>query len=229
MKYIINDRSFTFDEEDLEAIFIDGGTEGNCYRVSNYYDDFVMKIHHKKPEKKILDEETCKAIKDIKTERILLPKDIVYDEEGNYLGYTVDYIGYKRPKIRNLKMNRVIDEFYTLEKDVDVLSNKNVLIDDLRIFNTIFSDGIYICDPGSFSLAETDDEKRFIYGYNKEVINEYEIEEIIFNLFKFNQREKKKIREFMSESEGYVSDYLRCFCEDRNENAKTYFKGLSYR
>ena len=56
MRYLINGRSFTFDEEDLESIKLDEGTEGSCYRVHNYYDDFVMKIHHDKPEKKILDE-----------------------------------------------------------------------------------------------------------------------------------------------------------------------------
>ena len=228
MRYYINGRSFDFDEEDLEDIKLDEGTEGACYRVHNYYDDFVMKIHHDKPEKMILDEETCKAISNIKTERFILPDDIIYDEDGNYKGYTVRYVDYKRPKVRNLKINRVIDEFYTLEKDVDILTKNNVLIDDLKIFNTIFSNGIYVCDPGSYTIAETEDDKRFIGGYNKERINEYELEEIIFNVFKFNQREKKGLRKFLDESEGYLSDYMRCFCEDKEENAKEFFKGLSY-
>ena len=68
MRYLINGRSFTFDEEDLESIKLDEGTEGSCYRVHNYYDDFVMKIHHDKPEKKILDEDTCKVLRNIETE-----------------------------------------------------------------------------------------------------------------------------------------------------------------
>ena len=229
MECYINGRCYTFNEEDLEGIKLDEGTEGCCYRVHNYRDDFVMKIHHDKPEKKILDEDTCKVLKDIETERFILPEDIIYDEDGNYLGYTLPYVDYRRPKIRNLKIRNVIDEFYILEKDVDILTDNYVLIDDLRIFNTIFSNGIYVCDPGSYTLAQTDEEKRFISGYNIERINEYELEEIIFNILKFSQTEKKGLRKFLDESDGYLSDFMRCFCYDKEENAKEFFKELSYK
>lgn len=229
MKYIINGSVYDFTKEELEYFYLDEGEEGICYRIRDYNNDFVMKIHHVNPDKLSLDEDTCNALKEINTKRVLLPNNLIYDEDGKYLGYTLDFIEYKRPRIRNLKIRRVIDEFYTLEKDVDLLTKNNVLIDDLRIFNTIFSDGIYVCDPGSFTLAKTKGEKRFLDSYNTERINEYELEEILFNLLKFGQKEKSGLKEFFKDSDGYYSDYMRCFCEDKEENAKEFFKGLIYR
>ena len=226
MKYIINGRTYEFEKEDLDSMFIDEGEEGCCYRVRNYRDDFVMKIHHEDPEKVFLDEDTCKIMKEIKTERILLPNDLIYDQDGKYLGYTMDFIEYKRPKIRNLKIGKVVDEFYTLEKDVDKLSSNYVYIDDLRIFNTIFSNGIYICDPGSFSLAENNNQKRFAGYYNKKMINEYEIVEVIFNLLKFNKKEQELLKKVFLDNEEYVSDVIRLLGYDKEEIAKTYFKEL---
>ena len=226
MKFYIDDKVFDYDEDELEEIFIGEGEEGSCYRVHDYVNNFVMKIHHKKPEKIILDEDTCKVISNIDTERIKLPNDLIYDKDGNYIGYTVDYVDYKKPKIRNLKIGRVVNEFYKLEKDVDVLSKNNVYIDDLNIYNTIFSDGIYICDPGSFSLAENKLQERYVGYYNKLRINEYEISEILFNLLKFNRREEKLLRKLFLDNEEYISDIISFFGFDKEEKAAQYFKGL---
>lgn len=226
MKFIINGKIYDFDQEELDYIIIGKGTEGCCYRVRNYRDDFVMKIHHKKPEKKILDEETCKAIKDIKTNRFVLPNNLVYDEDGNYLGYTVDFIEYKRPKIRNLKIGKIVDEFYNLEKDVNLLSKNYVYIDDLNYYNTVFSNGIYVCDPGSFSLAEDEYQERFAKYYNRLRITEYELQEILFNIFRFTHREEKALTSLLLNNEEYLSDFINYLGYEREEVAKTYFKDI---
>lgn len=224
MKYIIKDKVYSFTKEDLESFFIGKGEEGSCFRIRNYRDDFVMKLFHSNPEKKVLDEETCKTLTEIDTEKFILPTELVYDEDGNYTGFITKHVSYKKPKIRNLKIGRVIDEFCKLEKDVDTLTKNNVFIDDLHYYNTIFSDGIYICDPGSFSLAENENQERFANYYNRKRITEYEIEEIIFNLFKLGVREQDKFRKMFSNIDEFLSDYLSFLVSDKDENAKTYFK-----
>ena len=229
MKYIINDEVFDFDQEDLDLMCVGRGTEGTCYRVRDYYNDFVMKIHHDRPEKVVLDEETFNVLKDINTERIVLPKKLIYDEDGRYIGYTVNYVDYKRPKIRNLKIGKLVDEFYKLEKDVKVLTKHFVYVDDLNYYNTVFSNGIYVCDPGSFSLAETDAQRRYMNYYNRERINEYELFEIIFNLFKFKINERNKLKRILFDDDEFLTDRLSYIGYDQDENAKTYFKSLLIR
>ena len=229
MKYIIKGKTFDFSEEDLDYLYLGEGTEATCYRIRDYENDFVMKIHHDKPEKTTLDKETCKIIKNIDTERIKLPNELIYDEDGNYLGYTIDYVDYKKPKIRSLKISKLVDDFYTLERDIDKLTKNNIYVDDLNIGNTIFSDGIYICDPGSFSIAEEKDEKRYLNYYNRTNINEYEIDEIIFNLFRFTTRERNRIRDLIFSDDEYLSDILKYLGFDKEEKANNYFKQLVYR
>ena len=226
MKYIIKDKVYSFTKEDLDYLFIGKGEEGSCYRIRNYRDDFVMKIFHSNPEKKVLDEETCKTLTEIDMDKFILPNELVYDEDGKYIGFTTKYVSFKKPKIRNLKIGKVIDEFCKLEKEVGILSENNVFIDDLDYYNTIFSDGIYICDPGSFSLAENQNQERFANYYNRKRITEYEIEEIIFNLFKLGIREKDRLNKIFSNLDEFLSDYLAFIVSDREEKAQEYFKEL---
>ena len=88
MKYYIGNKVYDFSEEELDRYYLDEGTEATCYKMG----DTVLKIHHDYPNRDILSEDNCKRLSRIETDRILLPKDIVYDEDGKYLGYTVKYI-----------------------------------------------------------------------------------------------------------------------------------------
>ncbi len=228
MKCIINESIYSFSDENL--VLLGKGEEGSCYRIFKHKcfdNNLVMKIHHSNPTKKILDEKTCKNLTGIETSKFLLPRSLVYNEYGQYIGYIREYKDVKYPTIRTLKIGKVINEFYKLEKDVRVLSENNIYIDDLNMDNTIFSDGIFIYDSGSFSLAEDENQKRFVGYYNKRRISEYEIEEVLLNLFDFTKKEQKSIRNMFSNLDEFLSEYLSYIVSEKeaeNEGVKKFLK-----
>ena len=123
MKCIINESIYSFSDENL--VLLGKGEEGSCYRIFKHKcfdNNLVMKIHHSNPTKKILDEKTCKNLTGIETSKFLLPRSLVYNEYGQYIGYIREYKDVKYPTIRTLKIGKVINEFYKLEKDVRVLN-----------------------------------------------------------------------------------------------------------
>lgn len=225
MKYFIGKKVYDFSNDELDRFYLDEGTEAICYRLG----DFVLKIHHDYHVSDVLSEDNCKRLSRISTNRLLLPKDVVYDEDGNYLGYTIKYIKSEEPRIKNLKVGNLIDEFYILEKEVKQLDEEYVLLDDLNYLNTIFSNGFYLCDPGKYSFVDDFEKRRFLSYFNRETINYYEIKELIFRLFKFSNREKIRLLDTLFGYGEYVSEIIDDIGYNPEENAKTYFKRLANR
>ena len=222
MKYYIGNKVYDFSEEELDRYYLDEGTEATCYKMG----DTVLKIHHDYPNRDILSEDNCKRLSKIETDRILLPKDIVYDEDGKYLGYTVKYINSEEPKIKNLKIGNLINEFYVLEKEVKQLDEEYVLLEDLNYLNTIYSNGFYLCDPGKYSFVDDLDKRRFLSCFNRDTINYYEINELLFRLFKFSNKDKIKISDTLFKYGEYVSEIIENIGYDPEEDVKTYFKRI---
>ena len=225
MKYYIGNKEYDLSNDELEEYYLDEGTEASCYKI----EDFVMKIHHNYPNNDVLSEEDCKRLINIKTNRIILPDDIVYDEDGNYLGYITKYIKSEKPKIKNLKIGRLLYEFYNLEKEVKQLDEEDLLLDDLNYLNTLFSNGIYLCDPGKYSFVDSSDKKRFLNCFNRDTINYYEVNELLFKLFKFNKKEKQELLSILCRDCEYVTETIENIGYDLDEDAKTYFKRISNR
>lgn len=225
MKYFIGNKVYDFSEEELNRFYLDEGTEATCYKLG----DTVLKIHHEFPNRDVLSEDNCKRLSKIKTDRILLPKEAVYNEDGKYLGYTVKYINSEEPRIKNLKIGTLLNEFYVLEKEVKHLDEEYILLEDLNYLNTIYSNGFYLCDPGRYSFVDDSEKRRFLSYFNRETINYYEINELIFRLFKFSNKEKIRLSDSLFRYGEYLSEIIENIGYDSEEDAKTYFKRIANR
>lgn len=154
------------------------GLEVECFLI----DGIVEKYFKTNPQKKIiLNKDSIEKMKSIKTERILLPTSEITDQKNNLIGYKMKYI-------KNLGS----DSFFTLEKeslrketelirkDIENLSDKKVVIEDLLDENTSYHNGLYIIDPGAFRFDDSIDINQ-AYGINIDLINNYLIFEVIRN------------------------------------------------
>lgn len=87
MKYYCNQEEIDLNGKDIRKINEYKTTEGICYEK----DGFVYKIYYKE-DSDYIDEDSCKYLININTQRIFLPVDVIYDETKIYSGYKSVYI-----------------------------------------------------------------------------------------------------------------------------------------
>lgn len=154
------------------------GLEVECFLIDGNVEKYFKTNHQKKI---ILNKDSIEKMKNIKTERILLPTSEITDQQNNLLGYKMKYIN-----------NLGIDSFFKLErkelrkenelirKDIEELSDKKIIMEDLLDENTSYNKGLYIIDPGAFRFDNSIDINQ-AYGINIDLINNYLIFEVIRN------------------------------------------------
>ena len=173
MTFYINDDEYNFNTSELDDIYLSEGKEGTVYK----YKDDAIKIYHKYSNKERLDEKTCKYLSSFDTNRILLPRKLIYDKDRKFIGYTTNY--HQKYNLENLKRMKIKDlksELELIKKDLLLLSSKNISIDDLFIDNIILSDGLYFIDPGSFWINKNN---RYLKSSNFENMNNFLIDYIL--------------------------------------------------
>ena len=203
MIFYINDKEYNLKYDKLFKKYIGTGIESNIYKLDNK----VLKIYKEICLKSRLREEDVKSLSQIKTNRILLPTDIIYDENHVFCGYTMKYINpCNKDEIINIKMTKLLYELKTIKNDLLLLKQNNVIIDDLHDNNFIYNKKIYLIDPGSF---EIDNNKSEIYIelFNRELMHHFILENIIFRDIKINKKQKEKIKELFP-LDLYISDVL---------------------
>lgn len=225
MKLYFNGRIYEFSLEQLDLMYENEGSEAIIYR---FFDRevgkvFALKIYKDFCGKDRLDEATTKKLMSIVTKRFLLPEDVIYDASGKFIGYVMDYC--KMYSVKNLplmKMDWFLKELDFIFDDVFKLSSENVDIDDLHFGNTIYSDGIYIADPGSFII---DKDSRYVLSNNKMTVNRYILEELVFNLIPLTKKEKNKLREELPINEDPIVEILNSG-RNSTESLKKFIKRI---
>lgn len=140
------------------------GLEGVVYS----YNNIGVKI--KKDNRVGLKYRDAIKIKDVKTERILVPQNLIYSNhittKKNYIGYTTKLITPKQKnKILYIKPEDLYNEIQTLINDVEILSKNKITIYDLDNHkNFVFDDRLYFVDPGCYEYVTA-------FSY-KEIYNE---------------------------------------------------------
>lgn len=145
---------------------IGSGLESDCYLINGevvkLYNDYCQKIRLNKVE--------IEQMSKINTRRIIMPSVALLDKKKKAKGYKMKYINslgydsfYKMPK------NKLTEELKILEDDVNLLTDNDVLLDDICITNTIFNNGAYLIDPGSYTINNLICTKEM----NRDRINEY--------------------------------------------------------
>ena len=130
----------------------DKGKEGIVY----FYKDLAIKIYHTFPKKYKLNFDDVKFLSKIETQRILLPRSVVFkigDNKSSFNGYATKRVNNIQDfkEVENLGKSKFIKELQLLKKDIDILTKNNIQIRDMEHKNNILYNGnIYYVDPGSF-------------------------------------------------------------------------------
>lgn len=131
------------------------GSEGKLYLIG----DKLYKIYN--PEalnegfgnKKIYHQSLLGLSREF--ESFVLPEDLIFDEDGNYVGYVTKLVGEKKNKegITRLDWNDFISNIKNLEIETAMLSENRFLLIDLAFHNSIFNQEegkLYMVDPGRY-------------------------------------------------------------------------------
>ncbi len=183
MGYRLDDKNI-----ELTGKLVGTGKTGNVY----HYRNMALKVF-KEDKDTPIDEKTATYLTNISTDRILLPKSLLF-YNNTFRGYTYKLVPKKGSgqRIIMLPKDDLIQDIRVLEKDVERLSNKEVLLNGIEPENTIFNGNLYITDPTSYTVLE---------GWNSkelEKINKYQLHLLLISLItselrKNNQASKKQL------------------------------------
>ena len=136
--------------EDLKVL--GANNEGVVYQYKNN----AIKIYHKHPKKFILTKDVCEQFTKIKTQQILMPNDLVYSKDKEYIGSATLYVDKKispssmwETLSNNLDQEQqVLDEDLKKEEIIDVHPNVNtstvfISYNDLIKFINSFGNEIF--------------------------------------------------------------------------------------
>ena len=215
MRLYIGTRLLDMNDEELDALYLNEGSEGVIYK----YNDTVLKIYKDNPLISKLSKEEIDELKNLKLKRFLVPSESLTDSDGNTIGYSSNYIHEDAfNKIFSMDANTLKDELYNLIDDVRTLSKNGFEIFDLHLSNLLVSDNkIYFIDPGSFHKC--DDEFDELYR-----INRYRFDNFIVNDL-FAAALSKKNRKKLDKAYNMRSDLMSFLDEmEDEENIKNFTK-----
>lgn len=222
MKFFIGDKLYDYSEEQLAIQMLNHGDEADVYRIKGQ----AVKIYKPYCLKRRLDEKTVELFKTIKTNRLLLPIETVYDENHNFNGYTTKLIEEgSKETIKNMKMTKMLDEMKLMTEDSKKLASLGITIYDLRYTDVLYGDGLYYCDPGSY-LKEKDMSVEEVEEYNKEQLHELLIEEILGPTCNLTKKQKNNLRK-MTLSGDYISDMFSYDDFSKNESTAHFTKRIT--
>jgi tRNA A-37 threonylcarbamoyl transferase component Bud32 len=163
MRLFLGDRLLNMSLEELDSLYLDEGSEGIIYRVG----DDVLKLYKDSPLVTRLSVSEIDRLRKIKTQRFIMPKDVILTDDDNVVGYSSTFVE-KSPfsEIFSLKGKDFKREIKTLMEDIKEISSNGIEIDDLHLSNIVLSHGrIFFIDPGSFIVGNMDE--RESYQINK--------------------------------------------------------------
>ena len=116
MKLYLNEQAITIHPILLKRLGY--GTQGKVYK----YKGEALKIF--KRDIRDLSLEDCDYLKDINTNRILLPNKLLTNSDGMLTGYTTELISKEKlDEVYNLSKDVIVNEFYEVSKEIKLLSN----------------------------------------------------------------------------------------------------------
>lgn len=188
MKIYVKEKEIIIPDDKKE---IGKGSEGIVYRIGNttykiYYKNALEDYFGKKKK-------YHEYLMTLNTKQIILPTESIYDEFGEYIGYTAQYVkGNKVNKtgLGSLKKEDIIKNLDILEEDIRNLSKKFVIMADVKPYNYMFDKKekkMTIIDPGrykSFALTTREDNL---------TQNNQQFQELIFELIREDISSNKTI------------------------------------
>lgn len=220
MKFFVGDEGIDLTQEELDYRYLDEGKEAKIYE----YGDEVLKLYKDYCPKMRLSEKDAFSLSQIGTEKVLLPKRIIHDEDGKFLGYTTKRIyGSSKLCIPKMKMKKLVDELDIIMTDLKILADNHYDVADFTLNNVVYDGGLYFVDPGSFMQVKNFDD-RFKYSSNMATLNEFMLDDF-FYLVLLSKKYRNKFDDNFDRAD-YIGDYIRCSMNE-NENVRQYVKRMS--
>ena len=170
------------------------GKTGDVYKYKNN----ALKIF-KKDMNPPIDLETAQYLTEISTERILLPRNLLFYNQA-FRGYTYKLVpkrGFGKRMIA-LPKEEFVHNVKMVEQDVESLSNKQVLLNGIEPSNCIFNGEWYISDPSQFTRLD------MVSTRELEMLNKYQIHMLLTTMILSEVRKlnlgpkvEKQIRELL--------------------------------
>ena len=189
---------------------IGNGTTGNVYRYKN----MALKIFNPDQEPPI-DVETASYLAKISTSRVLLPKNLLFHNH-HLRGYTYKLVNKKGngKTILTLPKDELIGNVAIIERDVERLSRKQVLLNGISPENSIFNGSLYLVDPSKYSILE-------IFSTEElERLNKYQLHLLLSALITSDLRKINTDNEL----ENQIKELLDI--RDINENSSDFFADI---
>lgn len=141
-----------------EKDFIASGGEASIYHMGN---NLVAKIYHNKS--KCISEKKILELKKIDNENIILPIDLIYDDSGDLIGYSMRYVKDTIPLCKfftksfknqnNIYEKIILDIIENIKKNIHSVHREKCLVVDLNEMNILVSNdyqNVYFIDTDSF-------------------------------------------------------------------------------
>ena len=205
-----------------ELTFVPSQKAGDVYRFRNY----AIRIFQN--GEKVIDEDTARYLTTITTDRIILPRKLLF-YKNNFAGYTMKLVSQKGSgkKIITTPKDEFIDSIEVLEDDIKELSQKKVLLNDITPQYTLYNGELYLVNPSKYSLFEANTD-------SIESINRFQLHQLITELISmelkkdnFTQPYIKHLKELMSlkDEDQKTSDFLYDLMADQ-KNIKQFIKKI---
>lgn len=128
------------------------GSEFSVYK----YSDLVVKIYKANYKLSHLSLEEFRILKNILTQRILLPTDFLFNNSDELIGYMMPYIAGKKSLLPDLVSN-LFNELEILKEDLDLLSSNLIILRDISVENTIYNGHLYLIDSGNYMINQLEE------------------------------------------------------------------------
>ena len=200
-----------------------GGT-GDVYKYRNS----ALKIF-KTDRYTPIDLETAEYLTTISTNRILLPKNLLF-YNNSFRGYTYKLISKKGSgkKITTIPKDDLVGNILIIERDIETLSNKQVLLNGIEPANTIFNGNLYLSDPSAYTKLDSYSVKEL------ERLNKYQFHLLLVSLIiselrksSISSKTEKQVKEllYLRDENNNSSDFLTDIIDD-NDSIKQFVKKL---
>ena len=205
-----------------ELTFVPSQKAGDVYRFRNY----ALRVFQ--AGEKVIDEDTARYLTTITTDRILLPRKLLF-YKSSFAGYTMKLVSQKGSgkKIITTPKDEFIDSVEVLEDDIKELSKKKVLLNDIVPQYTLYNGELYLVNPAKYSIFDAD-------SNSIERINKFQLHQLITELISrelnkqnFPQYSVKHLKELMNfrDEDQNISDFLYELMGDQ-KNIKQFIKKI---
>lgn len=205
MGYRLDDKDIKLTGKQLTKVGT--GVNGDVYRYRNV----ALKIFKKEKDTPI-DIDTAEYLSNISTDRVLLPINLLF-YNNTFKGYTYKLVSKRGTGQRMIMLPKtdLVQDIRILEKDLERLSNKKVLLNGVEPSNTIFNGNLYLTDPTGYRVLEGCDSQELAK------LNKYQLHLLLISLItselrknNFTTRDERSIKEIlqMKDIDDNSSDFI---------------------